>query len=138
MYVDNAAMQIVRNPKQFDVIVTSNLFGDILSDISGMITGSLGMLPSASMGNKYALYEPIHGSAPDIAGMDIANPIATILSVAMMLDYSFNKKDAAVSILNSVDKTLEEGFRTADIAKDGEKVVGTKEITNVILKNLKK
>ncbi|MFH0734808.1 MAG: 3-isopropylmalate dehydrogenase [bacterium] len=136
MYVDNAAMQIVRDPKQFDIILTSNLFGDILSDISGMITGSLGMLPSASLGNKYSLYEPIHGSAPDIAGLDKANPIATILSVAMMFDYSFNLKEAANYIINGVEKTLEQGFRTTDIGKKDDKIVGTKEITQLILTNL--
>ncbi len=136
MYVDNAAMQIVRDPKQFDIILTSNLFGDILSDISGMITGSLGMLPSASLGTKYALYEPIHGSAPDIAGLNKANPIAAILSVAMMFEYSFNLKDAANYITNGVKKTLEQGYRTADIAKKDDKIIGTKEITDLILTNL--
>jgi 3-isopropylmalate dehydrogenase len=139
MYVDNAAMQIVKNPKQFDVIVTSNLFGDILSDIAGIITGSLGMLPSASMGNKYALYEPIHGSAPDIAGKDIANPIGTILSVAMMFKYSFNNDEARLLIENSVEKVLSEGYRTKDIAELNSKVIGTAElsdkIANAILKN---
>ncbi|NTV47516.1 MAG: 3-isopropylmalate dehydrogenase, partial [Chlorobiales bacterium] len=112
MYVDNAAMQIVRNPKQFDVIVTSNLFGDILSDISGMITGSLGMLPSASLGDKYALYEPIHGSAPDIAGQNKANPLATIASVAMMFEYTFDMLKVARLIYDAIEKTLDKGYRT--------------------------
>ena len=122
MFVDNAAMQLVRNPRQFDVIVTSNMFGDILSDEASQITGSIGMLASASIGeSKISLYEPIHGSAPDIAGKDIANPIATILSGAMMMRYSFGRNDIAECIENAVDKVLEKGYRTADIAeKDGE------------------
>ncbi len=135
MYVDNAAMQIVRDPRQFDVILTSNLFGDILSDISGMITGSLGMLPSASIGTKYALYEPVHGSAPDIAGKDKANPIAAIASVAMMFEYSFGMHKASELIIDAIDRTLKFGYRTGDIGKEGDKIVGTKEITNLILKN---
>ncbi|MFA3783625.1 3-isopropylmalate dehydrogenase [Melioribacteraceae bacterium 4301-Me] len=133
MYVDNAAMQIVKDPKQFDVILTSNLFGDILSDIAGMITGSLGMLPSASIGTKYALYEPVHGSAPDIAGQNIANPIAAISSVAMMLEYSFDMYKASELIIEAINRTLEEGYRTADIGTEGSKIVSTKEITSVIL-----
>ncbi len=132
MYVDNAAMQIVKNPKQFDVIVTSNLFGDILSDIAGMITGSLGMLPSASMGNNYSLYEPIHGSAPDIAGKNIANPIGTILSVAMMFKYTFNNDEASQLIETSVEKVLKEGYRTIDISSENCKVIGTSEISQKI------
>ncbi len=124
MFVDNAAMQLVRNPRQFDVIVTSNMFGDILSDEASQITGSIGMLASSSLGgvgdNKYSLYEPIHGSAPDIAGKDIANPIATILSAAMMMRYSFDRADMAECIENAVDKVLEKGYRTADICADGE------------------
>ncbi|MBR1592621.1 MAG: 3-isopropylmalate dehydrogenase [Ruminococcus sp.] len=120
MLVDNAAMQIVRNPGQFDVIVTSNMFGDILSDEASQITGSIGMLASASLGdNKPHLYEPIHGSAPDIAGKDIANPIAAILSAAMMMRYSFNRADMAECIENAVDRVLENGWRTADISNDG-------------------
>ncbi len=133
MYIDNAAMQIVRDPRQFDVILTSNLFGDILSDISGMITGSLGMLPSASIGTKYALYEPVHGSAPDIAGQNIANPIAAISSAAMMLEYSFDMSKASELIIDAINRALQEGYRTADIGNEGDKIVGTKEITNVIM-----
>lgn len=136
MYVDNAAMQIVRNPKQFDVIVTQNLFGDILSDISGMITGSLGMLPSASLGKDYALYEPIHGSAPDIAGQNKANPIATILSTAMMFNHTFHMQKAAEIIEEAVEKTLISGYRTADIFSEGCKLVSTEEMTDLIAANL--
>jgi 3-isopropylmalate dehydrogenase len=133
MYVDNAAMQIVRNPKQFDVLLTSNLFGDILSDIAGMITGSLGMLPSASLGEKYALYEPVHGSAPDIAGKNIANPIAAIGSVAMMFNYTFQLPKISNLIEKSIDQTLEKGYRTQDIAAKGDKIVTTSELTDLIL-----
>lgn len=133
MYVDNAAMQVVRNPKQFDVIVTSNLFGDILSDISGMITGSLGMLPSASMGEKYALYEPIHGSAPDIAGQNKANPLATISSAAMLLEYSLKNPKAAAVINGAVEGVLAEGYRTADIYSEGTKLLSTTEMTEAVL-----
>ena len=136
MYVDNAAMQVVRDPKQFDVIVTKNLFGDILSDISGMITGSLGMLPSASIGSKHALYEPIHGSAPDIAGRNKANPIATIASVAMMFEHSFSMQHIADDIYKAIEKTLESGMRTADIASPGDSVASTTEITDAITANL--
>ncbi|MDX8413204.1 MAG: 3-isopropylmalate dehydrogenase [Mariprofundales bacterium] len=116
MYVDNAAMQLIRNPKQFDVIVTSNLFGDILSDEASMLTGSIGMLPSASIGDAHALYEPIHGSAPDIAGQDCANPLATILSVAMMLRFSLDRNDLADKVEQAVEQTLNDGVRTADLA----------------------
>ena len=134
MYVDNAAMQLVRNPKQFDVILTNNMFGDILSDEASMITGSIGMLPSASLGeDKRGMYEPIHGSAPDIAGKDIANPIATILSVAMMLKYSFGLDEEAESIENAVTSVLESGARTADIMSEGMKLVGTKEMGSFIV-----
>ena len=136
MYVDNAAMQIVRNPKQFDVIVTGNLFGDILSDIAGMITGSLGMLPSASIGTNHALYEPIHGSAPDIAGQNKANPIATIASVAMMFEHSFCVPEIAREIEQAIEATLAAGFRTADIAAPGEKAVSTTEMTEAIVRHL--
>jgi 3-isopropylmalate dehydrogenase len=136
MYVDNAAMQIVRNPKQFDVIVTSNLFGDILSDIAGMITGSLGMLPSASIGTKYALYEPIHGSAPDIAGQNKANPIATIASVAMMFEHSFNLPDIAREIEQAIEAALASGLRTADIANPGDRTISTTEMTEAIVRHL--
>ena len=136
MYVDNAAMQIVRNPKQFDVIVTGNLFGDILSDIAGMITGSLGILPSASIGTNHALYEPIHGSAPDIAGQNKANPIATIASVAMMFEHSFCVPEIAREIEQAIEATLAAGFRTADIAAPGEKAVSTTEMTEAIVRHL--
>lgn len=136
MYVDNAAMQIVRDPKQFDVVLTSNLFGDILSDIAGMITGSLGMLPSASLGEKYALYEPVHGSAPDIAGQNKANPIAMIASVAMMFEHSFQMFNVSKLIENAIEKTLQHGFRTADIFSDGTTLVSTTEMTEKILDNL--
>ncbi len=137
MYVDNAAMQLVRNPRQFDVIVTSNLFGDILSDEASMITGSIGMLPSASLGSGVlGLYEPIHGSAPDIAGMDKANPIATILSAAMMLRYSFKQYAAADAIENAVKSVLEKGYRTADIASAGSTVTGTREMGRLIVREI--
>lgn len=136
LYVDNAAMQIVRDPKQFDVILTSNIFGDIISDISGMITGSLGMLPSASIGEKYSLYEPIHGSAPDIAGQNKANPIAAILSAAMMFEYSFDMTKAAQIIEKGIANTLDQGWRTPDIAGDNDKVVSSEEMTNKILENV--
>lgn len=138
MYVDNAAMQLVRNPAQFDVIVTSNIFGDILSDEASMITGSIGMLPSASLGTtKLGLYEPIHGSAPDIAGQDKANPIATILSVAMMLRYSLNLPTEADVIEAAVVRVLDKGYRTGDIASEGTTVVGTKEMGRIIREELK-
>jgi len=136
MYVDNAAMQLIRNPRQFDVIVTGNLFGDILSDEASMLTGSLGMLPSACVGGKIGLYEPVHGSAPDIAGTNKANPLASIATVAMMLDYSFGEKEAARAIESAIDKTLADGFRTADIAESGSTVLSTSEMTEKILKNL--
>lgn len=135
MYVDNAAMQIVRDPKQFDVILTQNLFGDILSDIAAMITGSLGMLPSASLGTKYALYEPVHGSAPDIAGQGKANPLATISSVAMMFAYSFQMNKAAELIEQAIDKTLTMGLRTADIYSPDTKLVSTKQIKDSVIEN---
>ena len=137
MLVDNAAMQIVREPRQFDVIVSSNLFGDILSDIAGVITGSLGMLPSASIGDRYALYEPVHGSAPDIAGQNKANPIGMICSVAMMFEYTLKMKQVSEIIYNSISNVLDEGYRTADIALPGEKVLTTKEITALIKERLK-
>ena len=121
MYVDNAAMQLIRNPKQFDVIVTGNLFGDILSDEASMLSGSIGLLPSASLGSQVALYEPIHGSAPDIAKQGIANPIATIASAAMMLRHSFGQEEAAKSIENAIIKALKQGYRTPDIASFGAK-----------------
>jgi 3-isopropylmalate dehydrogenase len=134
MYVDNAAMQLVRAPRQFDVIVTGNMFGDILSDAAAMLTGSLGMLPSASLGeNRKGLYEPVHGSAPDIAGKDIANPIAAILSAAMLLRYSFERGDDAARIESAVRAVLARGYRTADIAQPGTRKVGTKEMGDAIV-----
>ena len=143
MYVDNASMQLVRNPKQFDVMLTGNMFGDILSDTASMLTGSLGMLPSASLGAKqangkqFALYEPIHGSAPDIAGKNIANPIATILSLAMMFRYSFNYAKEADMIEQAVENVLNKGLRTADIAKAGEAKISCSEMGDKILEELK-
>jgi 3-isopropylmalate dehydrogenase len=137
MYVDNAAMQLVINPKQFDVLVTGNMFGDILSDEASMITGSIGMLPSASIGEtKLGMYEPIHGSAPDIAGQDKANPIATVLSMAMMLRYSFDLEEEANAIEAAVEKVLAEGYRTIDIMSDGCQQVGTKEMGQLICDRL--
>ena len=135
--VDNAAMQLVRDPSQFDVVVTENMFGDILSDEASMITGSIGLLPSASIGDTApGLYEPIHGSAPDIPGQDKANPIATILSVAMMLRYSFHLADEANAVEQAVDAVLAEGYRTADIAKAGEKAIGTLEMGRLICERI--
>ena len=138
MYVDNAAMQLVRNPMQFDVIVTENMFGDILSDEASMITGSIGMLSSASLGSgRRGMYEPIHGSAPDIAGKDIANPIAPILSAASMLRYSFDMDAEAEAIENAVEDVINAGWRTFDIAKDGEGHIGTKEMGEKIREMMK-
>jgi 3-isopropylmalate dehydrogenase len=136
MYVDNCAMQLVRNPKQFDVIVTENTFGDILSDEAAMLTGSIGMLPSASLGGKVGMYEPIHGSAPDIAGQDKANPIATILSVAMMLRFSFDLTKEADDIERAVEGVLNKGYRTADIYQSGKKLTGCKEMGEVVVNEL--
>ena len=136
LYVDNCAMQLAINPKQFDVIVTSNIFGDILSDEAAVIGGSIGLMPSASIGELTSLYEPIHGSAPDIAGKNIANPMGSILSAAMLLRYSLNNSDAAKAIESAVDKTLAEGYRTPDIYKDGFKKIGTDECTKIICDNL--
>jgi len=144
MYVDNAAMQLVRNPKQFDVIVTGNIFGDILSDLASMCTGSLGMLPSASLGERqsdgrqFALYEPIHGSAPDIAGKNIANPIATISSLAMMFRYSFGYEFEANIIDNAIKNVLNKGIRTADIAKANESKVSTSQMGDEIIAEIAK
>jgi len=143
MYVDNASMQLVRNPKQFDVVVTGNMFGDILSDTAAMLTGSLGMLPSASLGAKqedgkqYALYEPVHGSAPDIAGKNIANPIATILSLSMMLKYSFGYDKEAGAIESAIENILNRGVRTADIAKENEEKVSCSDMGDLIIEELK-
>ena len=134
MYVDNAAMQLIRNPKQFDVIVTGNMFGDILSDEASMLTGSIGMLPSASLNAKgFGLYEPIHGSAPDIAGKGLANPLATILSTAMLLRYSLNQPAAADRVEAAVRKVLAQGLRTADIAESGRPTVGTQAMGDAVL-----
>lgn len=143
MYVDNASMQLVRYPKQFDVMVTGNMFGDILSDTASMLTGSLGMLPSASLGEKradgkqYSLYEPVHGSAPDIAGKDIANPIATILSLSMMFKYSFGYDKESSMIENAVENVLAKGFRTKDIAFAGQETISCSKMGELIINELK-
>ncbi|MPW74566.1 3-isopropylmalate dehydrogenase [Moraxella catarrhalis] len=137
MYVDNAAMQLVKNPKQFDVIATGNIFGDILSDQASMLTGSIGMLPSASLNETgKGLYEPSHGSAPDIAGQDKANPLATILSLAMLVRYSLNDEQRAVQIEKAVQKVLEQGYRTADIYEDGTTLVSCDEMGEAVLNAL--
>lgn len=139
MYVDNCAMQLVRNPKQFDVIVTTNMFGDILSDQASMLTGSIGMLPSASLGDgKAAMYEPIHGSAPDITGQDIANPLATILSVGMMFKYSFNLEEVNTILEKVVDDVLGQGYRTGDIMSKGGKQVGCVAMGDKVAEELEK
>ncbi|WP_305906657.1 3-isopropylmalate dehydrogenase [Methylomarinum sp. Ch1-1] len=138
MYVDNASMQLVRAPKQFDVMVTSNMFGDILSDTAAMLTGSIGMLPSASLdANGKGMYEPIHGSAPDIAGRGVANPLATILSVAMMLRYTFAEATAADRIEKAVNAALDAGIRTADIYSEGKQKVSTAEMGDAVVNALK-
>ena len=138
MYIDNACMQLVRAPKQFDVIVTTNLFGDILSDAASMLTGSIGMLPSASLdANKKGMYEPVHGSAPDIAGQNLANPLATILSVAMMLRTTFENSSDAERIENAVKNVLANGLRTADIAHAEENYIGTSEIGDAVVAEIK-
>ncbi|MHB1099856.1 MAG: 3-isopropylmalate dehydrogenase [Burkholderiales bacterium] len=137
MYVDNAAMQLVRNPRQFDVILTGNMFGDILSDEASMLTGSIGMLPSASLdAHGKGLYEPIHGSAPDIAGQNVANPLATILSVAMMMRHTFDMEAAAGRIENAVKSALAEGLRTSDIHQEGMRKVGTQEMGDAVAARL--
>jgi 3-isopropylmalate dehydrogenase len=134
MYVDNAAMQLVRNPKQFDVMVTGNLFGDILSDCASMLTGSIGMLPSASLSaSGHGMYEPIHGSAPDIAGRGVANPLATILSVAMMLRWSLGAPEAAARVESAVSLVLDQGLRTPDILSEGKQRVGTAEMGDAVV-----
>jgi 3-isopropylmalate dehydrogenase len=130
--VDNCAMQLIRNPKQFDVMVTTNMFGDILSDEAAMLTGSIGMLPSASLGGKVGMYEPVHGSAPDITGQDKANPLATILSVAMMLRHSFDQGTAADRIEKAVEDVLDEGYRTADIQEPGCNLVGCRQMGRLV------
>jgi len=136
IYVDNAAMQLVRNPRQFDVMLCNNIFGDILSDEAAMLTGSIGMLPSASVGAQVGLFEPIHGSAPDIAGKNIANPIATIASAAMMLSYAFKLDKEADVIEQAIVKTLDLGYRTKDIQGPGTRLVGTNEMGDAIIRNL--
>lgn len=137
MLVDNCAMQLVKDPKQFDVILTENMFGDILSDEASMVTGSIGMLSSASLReDKFGMYEPSHGSAPDIAGRDIANPIATILSAAMMLRYSFDLDDEAKVIEKAIEKVLQQGYRTGDIMSENKILVGTKEMGDLIIANM--
>lgn len=136
LYVDNCAMQLAINPSQFDVIVTGNLFGDILSDEAAILSGSIGMLPSASIGLSTSLYEPIHGSAPDIAGKGIANPLATILSAAMLLRYSLNEDTAASDIEQAVEKALAQGYRTPDLYKEGFKKADTKTMTQTVLANI--
>ena len=139
MYVDNAAMQLIRNPRQFDVILTENLFGDILSDEASMVCGSIGLLPSASVGSNVGIYEPIHGSAPDIAGQGIANPIAMILSAAMMLRYALGQETAAVAIENAVKAVLKDGYRTKDLASfDAKEICTTSEIGTIISDYIKK
>jgi 3-isopropylmalate dehydrogenase len=139
LYIDNAAMQIIRDPGSYDVMVTTNMFGDILSDEASQITGSIGMLPSASLNkDNFGMYEPIHGSAPDIAGQDKANPIATILSAAMMLQYTFNLPAEAKAIEAAVTAVLQKNFRTGDIMSDGMKLVGTKEMGKLVLDEIKK
>ncbi|MBC7076522.1 MAG: 3-isopropylmalate dehydrogenase, partial [Syntrophomonadaceae bacterium] len=137
MYIDNCAMQLIRNPKQFDVIVTENMFGDILTDEASMLTGSIGMLPSASIGGKIGLYEPAHGSAPDIAGQKKANPLATILSAALMLRYSFNLEEEACLIEEAVRKVLEEGYRTPDLMEEGKKVLDTVQMGDVVAEKIR-
>lgn len=136
-YVDDCAMQLVRDPGQFDVLVTNNLFGDILSDEAAMLSGSIGMLPSASLGNKHGVYEPIHGSAPDIAGRDIANPLAAILSVAMMMTYSFQLMELAETVEKAVSRVLKEGYRTADIEEDGCQKVSCSKMGDLVAERIK-
>jgi 3-isopropylmalate dehydrogenase len=139
MYVDNAAMQLIRDPKQFDVMLTGNIFGDILSDEASMLCGSIGLLPSASVGDKIGVYEPIHGSAPDIAGQGIANPIATIASAAMMLRYALDENEAADKIDAAIKRTLKEGYRTADLAQfDAKEICSTSEMGSIIANYIEK
>ncbi len=138
MYVDNCAMQLVRAPKQFDVIVTTNMFGDILSDEASMLTGSIGMLPSASVGGDTGMYEPIHGSAPDIAGKGLANPLATILSVGMMFKYSFDREEVNTKIESAVESVLDQGVRTRDIMQEGMAEVSTHEMGDRVIAELEK
>ena len=137
MLVDNCAMQLIRNPRQFDVIVTTNMFGDILSDEAAMLTGSIGMLPSASLGGKVGMYEPVHGSAPDIAGKDLANPLATVLTVALMLRHSLEQGEAADRVERAVEEVLNEGYRTQDIQEKGCRLVGCKEMGRLVRERIK-
>ncbi|MGS0745301.1 3-isopropylmalate dehydrogenase [Syntrophomonas erecta subsp. sporosyntropha] len=137
MYVDNCSMQLIRNPRQFDVIVTENMFGDILTDEASMLTGSIGMLPSASIGGEVGLYEPAHGSAPDIAGQNKANPLATILSAAMLLRYSLQLEKEARVVEEAVRKVLQEDYRTPDLAEPGKKVLGTAEMGDLVAKTIR-
>ncbi|MFQ5902975.1 MAG: 3-isopropylmalate dehydrogenase [Candidatus Binatia bacterium] len=138
MLVDNCAMQLIRNPKQFDVIVTTNMFGDILSDEAAMLTGSIGMLPSASLGGKAGMYEPVHGSAPDIAGKDLANPLATILTVGLMLRHSFDQGKAADQVEKAVEEVLNEGYRTTDIQEKGCRLLGCKEMGRLVREKIQR
>jgi 3-isopropylmalate dehydrogenase len=138
MLVDNCAMQLIRNPKQFDVMVTTNMFGDILSDEAAMLTGSIGMLPSASLGGKVGMYEPVHGTAPDIAGQDKANPLATILSVAMMLRHSLEQGAAADRVEKAVENVLNQGYRTADIQEPGGRLIGCTEMGQLVRDSIDK
>ena len=139
MYVDNAAMQLIRDPKQFDVMLTGNIFGDILSDEASMLSGSIGLLPSASVGAKIGVYEPIHGSAPDIAGQGIANPIATISSASMMLRYALNENAAADKIDAAIKRALAEGYRTQDLAQfDAKEICSTSEMGSIIANYIEK
>jgi 3-isopropylmalate dehydrogenase len=138
MLVDNCAMQLIRNPKQFDVMVTTNMFGDILSDEAAMLTGSIGMLPSASLGGKVGMYEPVHGSAPDIAGKDKANPLATFLTIALMLRHSLDQGEAANRIEKAVEEVLNQGYRTADIHEKDCRLVGCKEMARLVRERIEK
>ncbi len=136
LYVDNCSMQLIQNPKQFDVILTENLFGDILSDEAAMLTGSIGMLPSASLGGEHAIYEPVHGSAPDIAGQGKANPLAALLSLSLLFRYSLKQEGIANVIEKAVETVLNEAYRTADLVRSGEKAVGTEEMGDLVLKRI--
>ena len=138
MLVDNCAMQLIRDPKQFDVVLTTNMFGDILSDEAAMLTGSIGMLPSASLGGKVGMYEPVHGSAPDIAGKDLANPLATILTLALMLRHSLDQGEAADRIEKAVERALDEGYRTHDIQEKGRRTVGCKEMGRLVQEKIER
>ncbi|MGD8863558.1 MAG: isocitrate/isopropylmalate family dehydrogenase, partial [Myxococcales bacterium] len=138
MYVDNAAMQLILRPSEFDVLVTGNMFGDILSDLAAAATGSIGLLPSAALGEQCALYEPVHGSAPDIAGQGKANPLAAIMSVAMLLEHTAKRSDLAKAVNGAVDSALADGLRTGDLAKAGEKVLSTSDMGKAVLERVEK